>query len=227
MDFGDVALVALIGGGIYWYMNLPEEAFTDTDKFPVTTNPDGTKSQTRTADDGSKVEISMKINQYFRKTSYPKPNADGKYSTADVVITFYDADGKSITAEEWTNGVVLSETGVTPLQTAGGYVGNGGNSSSGQATTMPTPVTQVPNPPPSTSGPQFPGQPGFPGMSGFSPPIPPPPPVPIARVEQPDQPPNPGYIQPSGFPVPPCVSSVFGLPMNLPRSMGGNCTTAR
>jgi hypothetical protein len=204
MDFGDIALVALIGGGIYYYVNLPEEAFTDTVKFPVTTNQDGTKSQTRTADDGSKVEVMMKNNQFFRKTVTPAPDKDGNVSAVNIVITFYNAEGKSITAEEWTNDVVLSETALTGLQTAGGYVGNGGNSSDGPATTLPTPMSQEPRPP-ATLPNSFPAVPG-----GYMPN--PPPPEPSVTTQQPDGVPNPGYVQQSGFPVPSCVATGLARP---------------
>jgi hypothetical protein len=218
MDFGDIALVALLGGGIYYYINMPEEAFTDTDKFPVVNNPDGTKSQTRTKDDGSKIEVFMKTNQYFRKTATPKPGADGKVAVSDIIITFYDDEGKSISAEKWTNDTVLASSALAGLQTAGGFVGNGGNSSSGPATTLPTPQTQVPRPP-STFPNSFPPIPG-----GFMPP-PQPPPVATSTQPQEEAPPNPGYIQPSGFPVPGCVSSPFGVFPGLPRPP--QCATSR
>jgi hypothetical protein len=212
MDFGDIALVALIGGGIYYYVNMPEEAFTDTDKFPVITNQDGTKSQTRTKDDGSKVEVMMKTNQFFRKTATPKPGADGKVAVSDIVITFYDADGKSITAEKWTNDVVLANSALVGLQTAGGYVGNGGNSSGGSASTLPTPMTQESRPP-ATLPNSFPAVPG-----GFMPN--PPPPVPTVRVQQPEVPQNPGYIQTNGVPPPTCLQSPIGLPLWVIRPPG-------
>ena len=208
MDFGDIALVALLGGGIYYYINMPEEAFTDTEKFPVLSFPDGTKTQTRTADDGSKVEIMMKTNQYFRKTATPKPGADGKVSTADIVITFYDADGKSISAEKWTNDTVLANTALKGLQSGGGYVANGGNSSDGPASTLPTPFTQETRPP-ATLPNSFPAVPG-----GY---MPNPPPTPTTTTQQPEPPQNPGYVQPSGFPVPGCVASPFGIFPGLPR----------
>lgn len=224
MDFGDIALVALIGGGIYWYVNKPVEAFEDVDKFPITTNQDGTKQQTRNKDDGSKVEVLMKTNGFFRITSTPKPGADGKVSVSDISILFYNDEGALITAEQYTNDTVLAGSALNGLQGGGGYVANGGNPPQNPIDTNvnPSDFSQVPPPPTGTNAPSYPGNPGFPGQSGFSPPPGVPPPVPNSSIPQTVAPPNPGYVGPSGFPTPQCLQSPFGLPMWLPNSPG-NC----
>jgi hypothetical protein len=183
MDFSDIALVALVGGGIYFYVNLPVEAFTDTDKYPVITNPDGTKDQTRFKDGSTggialfkeRTMVHMLVNGKFMVSEYPKPKevdagggdvAKGAI-TSGVKITYYDADGKPISMEKFTEDI-LSSNPLTPPQSGGGFVPGANKTSDSINTNVnPNDFSQLPTPPPQIPNPSWPGSPGFPGQGGF------------------------------------------------------------
>jgi hypothetical protein len=183
MDFSDIALVALLGGGIYFYVNLPVEPFTDTDKYPVITNADGTKDQVRFKDGTTggialfkeRTVVHMLVNGKFMVTEYPKPKEVKAGEKTEVsggaVITYYDADGKPISMDKFTEDI-LSNNQLTPPQSGGGFV-PGANKTSDPINTnvAPQDFSQVPAPPPQMPNPSWPGSPGFPGQGGF--PLPP------------------------------------------------------
>ena len=148
MDWSDVvfnlALVAVVGYGIYVVVNMPVEPFQDTTKFQVMTWPDGSKTQTRYNLDGSGnimehgdyVYTYMKPDGKFQQDSHTitlsnpteAMNSDFKRVVIDDVTTvYYNDEGHVITLEEYGS----SPQDILKLpQSGGGFTGNGGNSES-------------------------------------------------------------------------------------------------